>query len=191
VYLHRESQLHLHGWVSVPFDGGLFEDIHGLHQDQGERLKIVQTRMQTDMGACTYTGLRPLSDQASQSKSRTSIQSNINCYDMKGRRTMCIDYGTEKREEDLSYIQRILGKLPLSQFTGGHNIQWFRWLFHKIHCTSIEPWSSDATLNRAHCFEYQGREPRIRYFLYKYRSDGQTMTLLKVSQLQSLLEKYR
>ena len=40
-------------------DGSLFEDMHGQHEDQAERLKIVQTRMQTDMGGCTYTGLGP------------------------------------------------------------------------------------------------------------------------------------
>jgi len=40
-------------------DGSLFEDMHGQHQDQGERLKIGPTCMQTDMGGCTYTGLGP------------------------------------------------------------------------------------------------------------------------------------
>jgi hypothetical protein len=57
VYLHRESQLRLRVWVSASFDGGLYEDVHSLYQDQGERLMIVQTCMQTDMGACTYTRL--------------------------------------------------------------------------------------------------------------------------------------
>ena len=102
--------------------------MHDRHQDQDERLKVVQTRVQTDMGACTYTGLRPLSDQASQSRSRTSIQSNINCYDMKGR-TMCIDYGTEKREEDLSYIQRILGK---TSFVAVH-----RWALYTVISVAV------------------------------------------------------
>ena len=39
--------------------------MHGRHQDQGVCLKIVQTRMQTDMGTCTYTGLM-LSREISQ-----------------------------------------------------------------------------------------------------------------------------
>jgi len=50
-----ESQLRL----MAHEDGSLFEDMHGQHEDQAERLKIVQTRMQTDMGGCTYTGLGP------------------------------------------------------------------------------------------------------------------------------------
>ena len=37
--------------------------MHGLYQDQGERLMIAQTHMQTDMdmdmGACIYMGLGP------------------------------------------------------------------------------------------------------------------------------------
>jgi len=50
MYLHRESQFRLR--VSAPFDGsygdgGLHEDMHGLYQDQGERLVIVQTFMET------------------------------------------------------------------------------------------------------------------------------------------------
>jgi hypothetical protein len=34
------------------------------HQDKGECLKIVQTRMQTEMGASTYMGLKPSRDQS-------------------------------------------------------------------------------------------------------------------------------
>jgi hypothetical protein len=48
----------------IIFDCGLFEDMHGRHQDQGERLKIVQTRMQTEMRACIYTGLGASRDQS-------------------------------------------------------------------------------------------------------------------------------
>ena len=76
IYLRRESQPPFVGLYEV---GGLYEDMHGLHQDQGERLKIVLTRMQTDMmGACTYAGPRPEGVQStSRSRCRRTIQSNM------------------------------------------------------------------------------------------------------------------
>jgi len=50
--------------------------MHGLYQDQREDFMI----MQTDMGAWTYTGLRPSRNQSSQSRSYSTIQSNTHCY---------------------------------------------------------------------------------------------------------------
>jgi len=42
---------------------------------------------------------------------------------------MCIDYGTEKREEDLSYIQRILGK---TSFVAVH-----RWALYTVISVAV------------------------------------------------------
>jgi len=69
VYLHRESQLRLFVSLSSVWRLGLYEDMHGLYQDQGERLMIVKTCMQTDMGACTYMSLIPSREIRQSTKS--------------------------------------------------------------------------------------------------------------------------